>query len=90
METTFARWLRENGIAPHVFARECGVHFRAVYRLAGIKRRNDPAKSIHVRQATLAAISAITAIPERTLIADAWEAWESPREPRKYTRKERA
>jgi len=87
METTFARWLRENGTRPYLFAKQHTVHYRGVYRLAGIRLREDRQPGLNFTHALLLEIERLTGIPVATLVADAWAARADPREPRKYQRK---
>ena len=87
METTFARWLRENECSVNQLAKESGLHHRGLYRLAGIRGFAGDRGGVHFTEPFLDRVAEITGIAPATLVSDAWAARESPRAPRKYIRK---
>ena len=82
METKFHRWLRERGVAVHVFAREHGVARGQVYRLAGIAAAEA---SLQVSLPAALQVSLVTGIGLEDLVFEAEQA--DPVPPRKYTRR---
>lgn len=84
METTFSRWLRENDTPPYRFARERKLHYRAIYRLAGVQTDRPEA---HFTSSLLAAVSRITGISVDRLLSEAEAARADPTPSRKYERK---